>query len=420
VRSRDLVLIAALALGLRLFALWAIPLASGSPDPNCAPDEAAHFWVTRDLAQGRTPTWPDGTWTFYGAFPPSQYAVHAVTLALGRPVEGWAWLYRFPYREPQVRGYPLARLGSALLGVLTVVLLSVAAGRWTGSRSSANLAGIAAACFPQLVFIGAYTNADAFTIAVGALLVVTLVRWAWAGESEAGLVPVGAAAGMVVLGKVSGYFLLPPLVAWLGLAVVRRTVRPAAVVRAVLAAGMVCGPLLVWNGLRNQGDVLGVSKYMLFLKSSYKPRLGGSIPGAVRLFVRHLAASSFGTFGNMGLPLPKALIVTFYVLLMLGLVAALAQLWTAPAVARRAAWFLMLSSAINLGLVVYCSWFVDFDPQGRYVLLSIVLLTIVSILAPLGLTGARVRLLWPLGYTVFLAVAAVRTEMLLYSNPCLP
>lgn len=79
-------LIAPLLLGgaIRFWIAWTLPVGSGA-DPNCAPDEAAHFEAVRALAAaGRAPGEP-----VYRVFPPSQYLVQAATLhAAGAPWPG--------------------------------------------------------------------------------------------------------------------------------------------------------------------------------------------------------------------------------------------------------------------------------------------------------------------------------------------
>ena len=401
-------------MALRLVAAWAIPLGFG-PNFNCAPDEAGHFWAARELALGHAATWPESL-SIYSAYLPAPYLAHAAALALlgrlDRP-----WLYRMPLAAERVRGYPLARLGSILLGAITVVALALAAARWTESRVAGVTAGAVAALYPQLVFVDAYTNGDAYTVAAGALLALALARWARAGETDVGLGAVAAALGAVVLGKPNGYAFIPPTIAWLASAGARRRLTGAALGRALTIVAAVAGPMLAWNALRNGGDVLGLERYQRFLTGPYRPTVAATIPGAFSTFACLLATSAFGRFANMSLPLDTPLLAAALALFVVGTAAALVRLRSADGTTARGALWLAASVATSLGLAAYNSWWIDFQPQGRYVLLGAVLATIAASWAPTGLRGRPWRA-WPLVYVAFLAVAALETELLLLRYPC--
>jgi 4-amino-4-deoxy-L-arabinose transferase-like glycosyltransferase len=414
VRRRDLVLLVALTVTLRLVAAWAIPLGFG-PSFNCAPDEAGHFWAARELALGHDATWPQSL-SIYSAYLPAPYLAHAAALALlgrlDRP-----WLYRMPLEAERVRGYPLARLGSILLGAVTVVALALAAAAWTASRAAGIVAGAVTALYPQLVFVDAYTNGDAYTIAAGALLALALTRWARAGEADPGLGAVAAATGAVLLGKPNGYALVVPTLCWIGWAAACCRVRGATLGRGLAIVVAVAGPMLAWNAVRNDGDVLGLARYRQLLAGPYQPTAVATVPDPIATFTRLLATSAFGRFANMSLPLATPLLVTALVLLVIGLGTALTGLRSADGVTVRGTLWLAGSTALSLALVALNSWRVDFQPQGRYLLLCAVLLTIVAVWAPSRLRP-RLRRAWPILYLAFLALAALETEILLYRYPC--
>ena len=129
--------VALIAAALRLFVGWALPFGMRAGEPNCAPDEAAHFIVVRELASGRARTWP-AVASSESFHLPSQYLTQAAGLALGTRLGDVAWPYRFTGWNPYVRGYPFARAGGVALGVLTVVMLAAAAATWTGSSRRAS------------------------------------------------------------------------------------------------------------------------------------------------------------------------------------------------------------------------------------------------------------------------------------------
>jgi 4-amino-4-deoxy-L-arabinose transferase-like glycosyltransferase len=413
----DLIVVGLVALTLRLAMAWAIPLANGSPDPNCAPDETAHFVFTRALSTGRAPTWPEQTDSIYGAFLPTPYAAQALTLAVAG---GSADVGRFRPAVAWARGYEAARLGSALLSVLAALALALAAGIWTGNRGAALAAGLAAAFYPQLVFVGAYTNADAFTICAGAWFVLAVVRWAKLGEGADGIIAVGTAGGLVVLGKMSGYFLLPITVPWLAWALWQGRLRTRHLVVAFGAFAFVAGPVLAWNAWRNGGDVLGLQRYHRFLAETWHAKVAGQVPNGPWLFLSLTTRSSFGMFRNMELLLPKAFYATAAAILAIGLAAGASSVPRASNTTRRAALWLGGTLVANVLLLAYNCWFVDFSPQGRYVLLSALLLTAVAVWAPTKWLPLRIRWCWPAACVTFLFVAAIQAQVLVYKRPCLP
>ena len=397
--------------------VWAIPLANGSRDPNCAPDESAHFAFVDALARCHAPRWPEETSSIYAAFLPAPYLVQALTLAVARdhanvgrfsPVEAWA------------HGYEAARLGSALLGVLTALALMAAAQAWTGSRWSGLAVGLIAATYPQHVFIGAYTNSDAFTLAAGAALVFAVTRWARLGEGAIGLVPVGAAAGVVLLGKMSGYYLLPVTGIWIGWAVWTRRASVRTCLLALGACLVVSAPFLVWNAVRNGGDVLGLHRYQRFLTEYWHGLDGRHLPNAWQHFVYVLARSAFGVFGNMNILMPRGFYRTAALLLMAGCCAGAAIFVRATGVSRRAGLWLLAGVVVNLSLVFYNCWYVDFSPQGRYVLLSALLLAGVGACSVDALLPSRLRSLWVAILVVFFAASVGQAQVRVYRRPCLP
>jgi 4-amino-4-deoxy-L-arabinose transferase-like glycosyltransferase len=261
-RKSDYVSLAAIALMPRLLFLWALPLASGTTDPNCAPDELAHFWVVREMSFGRFEPWSPGAFSIYSSFLPSQYVFQATTLAIGRFLGGD--IVRFVSPEPLVVGYGYARLGSILLGLITVAALAQAAWTLTRSRLQSLVAGIVVALLPQLAFVNAYVNADSFTIAGGALLTCSLVCWILESRQYRNGILLGATLGFVFLGKLSGYYLLPPTAALIVLELRRQQhVRLAMPILAACLA--TAGPVILWNTARSGGDVFGLHAYQEFL-----------------------------------------------------------------------------------------------------------------------------------------------------------
>ena len=406
--------IALLALVLRAFVAWTLPLDASDAVRECAPDERGHLQVIQRLASGRLLTAAPDPRSSYEAFPLVPYLPHAAFLLLAG-AGSTDRLARFPPRSEAGAGVLAARAGSVALGVLTVVLLALAAHAWTGDVAAARWTALVAALYPQLLFIGGYANADAYTIAAGALAVLALARWARAGEGPVGLELLAAALALVVLGKPSGYFLLVTTAVWIATAARARRIDGRALARAVAIGITVSGPWLVWNGWRTGGDVLGLDHYAAWLASLRHPFTPGiEIPNASRLFVEWLSFSSFGVFRNLDLHLPTVVYVAALALLVTGIAIAATHARPETATERRAAAWLAASAVLNLALVAYNCWFIGFSPQGRYLISSVVVLTAIACAAP-----RRAQPLWPVVYTAFLAVAALWSVALIHANPCL-
>lgn len=429
-----LLAVAAVALAPRLFLAWAIPLGAGSPDPSCAPDESHHVPAVRALAAGSPLRFP-ASGVPHAAYLPTAYAPQAASLALlsaagvDRPS-----LNRFPLVDGRFAGFPLARAGSVLAGVAGVLALALALLAFTGSRAAALLGGLAAALHPQLAFVGSYVNGDAATLLFGALLVLALTRWARAGEGEEGLAAVGLAAGLVLLGKPNGYAPLLPTAAWLLWAAVRRgrgARGPGA--RSLARAGalallVAAGPLL-WNASRNGGDPFGSRSLERWVKAHPALKDGRALGARPGDFARATARSSFAVLGNNNLQLEGPWYAAAALLLVAGLAATGAALARADGTSRRAAAWLGATLVLNAALLVRMSWWVDYQPQGRYLLLPAVLVVLGALLSPAALLGGgadrgprsrwreAVRWLPTAGGVAFLGAACLLACRLVLDSP---
>ena len=73
--------------------------------------------------------------------------------------------------------------------------------------------------------------------------------------------------------------------------------------------------------------------------------------------------------------------------------------------------------AVNAALLVRMSWWVDYQPQGRYLLLPAVLVVLVSLLAPAALLLGRARWAPAAGGVAFLAAACLAACRLAWTSP---
>jgi hypothetical protein len=421
-------MLALLALAPRLLVAWTLPLAALEQRPDCAPDEGLQFWTVMHYAAGNFATWPESG-SIYSAYPPAQYALHAATLASMRSAFGDRWPARFPSSWWRLESYTAARLGGALLGCVTAVLAALSAQAWCNRRWVALASGIAVALYPQLVFVNGYVNGDSFTIAAVACLMLALSWWATMGEERAGVVWVGVAAGVVMLGKPTGYATLVPTAVWLLGALRRGRLDAASLAAAGAAMLLVCVPILAFNGIRNHGDPLGLVKYRELLASSYHARPGsGPLAELLPSFLRDVAQSSFGVFRNADLRLPAGFFAGAAGFLAAGIVAGAVRIRRASnerrrvgatshgsAVEGKAVVWLASILSLNLAVVVWNSWTVDYQPQGRYLLPALMPMW-VAITCALGCSrrGGLLVALW-LG---FLATATLAAIALIHANPC--
>ena len=251
-------------------------------------------------------------------------------------------------------------------------------------------------------------------------MALALARWARAGEGDAGLGLVAAALGFVVLGKPSGYFLLLTTAAWIAASALGGRTGARALGRALGVGLAIAGPVLAWNAARNDGDVLGLARYASWLASLRHPFTPGTeLPNAPWLFVEWLSFSSFGVFRNLTSISQHRSTRRRSRVFLVGLAAALRGWRDATSPARRGVAWLAASAALNLGLVAYNCWFVGFSPQGRYVLLMVVIATAIACAAPAAAARSGFWRIWPALYGAFLAFAALWSMALIYANPCI-
>lgn len=420
-RILHLTFLAILAAAPALGTAWLVPLAAGPTMVSCAPDELSHAEYAVALADGDFTVWPDSPWRM-SFFPPSQYAAQTAGILAARVGGDAAWQYRLPLQDSRLQGFPLARVGSVLLGVLAVLALAETTRLLTNSARLGLIGGVIAALYPQRFFISGYVNADAFTFCAASLLVLALAGWLRRGEREDGLAALGLAAGAVLLAKPSGFALLPPTALWVAWAWRAGHLRLRSVIATGFLALGVAAPVLAWNAIRIGAlDPLGVDAYGKFVQSSmWRGEEGFVLPeNAVWMFARALARSSFMKFSNMSLAIPAWLFGLWVVIVAVGSLLAARGLGSASASTRRMAAWLVGTLLLSVGLAVYQSFTIDFSPQGRYILLPIVLLTMVAFLAP-EQTGVRHGHLWTGAAIAYLVIVALWSLSLLALSPCGP
>jgi len=351
------------------------------------PDEAEHYRVAHFIySTGRLPVFgregdmygyvvnPYEAFISYASLPGFNYILAALAMRLVPDGDSYALLYA-------------ARLVSALAVTLTVFLayktarLLFPANRlvWWGTP-------LILLSIPQVTFTGSYVNQDAYTMLVCSLVLYVLLRGWQAGWPLRQAALLGLALGLVLLGRLNGYVVVP-LAAVVGAISLRGPLWSVIgrVVTVVATAAAVSGWWFVRSYLTT-GDPLGIQANLAAWRElaplRRAPRelglslwdvLSGETPWTVfRTF--------WGVFGQMQVfylwPY-YALLVLLCLVVVIGLAwgvfrwvigAGYAITESHPA----AVLLLGLFVLATLGLVFWQAWTTSFATQGRYLFPAVV------------------------------------------------
>ncbi len=405
---RALALLLGAALALLLLWTTVVPFDKG-------PDEAEHYRVAHFIyTNGRLPVFaPDGdmygyvvnreeAFISYASVPGFNYVLAALAMRIAPGGEPYAPLYA-------------ARLVSALCVLITVYLAYRTGRLLVPDRPNVALgAALLLVLIPQVSLTGAYVNQDAYTMAVSSWsLYLLLAGWrhGWTFSRAAWL---GLALGLVLLGRLNGYVILPFALLVAGLSL-RGSVGYA--LARLFTAGGVAAAVSGWWFVRSYlqtGDPIGIQANLTAWRAlaplRTTPREDGlSLLDVLRGDTPYLVFRTFwGAFGQ----LEVYFLWPYYALLgAFSLTAALGLAWgggrwligagRSRAVAqwrqRRFEAFqpaaLVLLGLLALGmtaLVFWQSWATSFATQGRYLFPAIVPIALLIMLGfaalPLGKT----------------------------------
>lgn len=183
------------------------------------------------------------------------------------------------------------------------------------------------------------------------------------------------------------------------------------------------GPALAWNAVRNQGDVLGLQRYHRFVEEVLRPAgmaMGKNTEGALLEFVTVLPRSAFARFRNNDLELPGEFYWVALVLVVIGFVVTGRALATFTALEQRALRWALASASVNVVMVFLNFWFVDYQLQGRYLVVSSLIMLSVLMWAPTRVLIRPWSRLWVATFLCFFAVAAVVSQVTVFKHPCVP
>jgi hypothetical protein len=323
--------------------------------------------------------------------------------------------------------------GARIFSLVCVLVFAAAvygAGRTLGAPPGAALGGAAmVALIPQVLFIGAYVNQDAFSLAVSALLLWALAFDARRGTA-ASMAVAGLAMGALLAARVPFWVLEAVAAAWV-LWRLRQAESWAARGRLGLAAGapaVALAALIVGGNLARDGDLTGLD-YSLWLMREAQGRIIEpplSLQALRDLFAHGFLGQTFRsslmTFDYMSLIIPVRFVYRTAGLILLG---SLVTVVIAVRRARDGRGQVTLAGLLALGVVafslhVYNSLVFDYQPQGRYLF---------ALLAPCGVGAAWLggrhravlRAVWvvalSMGALTFLAHRTVEAHYARFNGP---
>ncbi|CAN5392172.1 hypothetical protein BH11CYA1_BH11CYA1_17150 [soil metagenome] len=378
-RTRVLVLLIAYFL-IRLPWLFLVPMKE-------APDEYAHFWILRFLAEHlRLPEAAEvlagGPSAVYGSYPPFGYVPHVLAALIAGQL------------APNVDISLSARFGSLLAGAVLVPCADYF-GRllFQHSRLFALALPLLTIFHPQLVFVNAYANCDTTTAALAAVTLVLVSKIMLQGMQLKSSLILGLVLGWLALTKYSGYSIFPTAaLALVMAAILHRTKLSTVLLNCALVAASAIG-LSVWWFLRNaaifDGDYLGTKTMYHTWAVTFKRELvfhksAWSFLKDHRWW-RTIIYSYWGYFGYMTQEMARPLYVVYQSFMAVSIASALARI---PSLVKElkalkaipnlfatfnkdaaipAVWFVLIASFfINLGAMVYASMANFGLAQGRY------------------------------------------------------
>jgi hypothetical protein len=314
------------------------------------PDERLHWNYIQVVLHGALP----GAAVSERQQPPLYYLVGAAVASLGAALT-------------------TVRLVSAALGAATALLAALTAREiWPSSPLRWALVAAPAALLPQLQWLDGTVSNDALSFASGAALVLAVVLTFTRRPSARLFAAAGLAVAVALLSKETDYGLIAVLLVCVA-------IRWRAAVLTAAALAMVAPPLLLagwWFGrnLATFGSALPplhpllASPVRLRTLGQAKAWIGTAVVSMVGSFptfdaVRGGAAATWRSALNL---LDVAVLVAATLTALVGCVAT--RTWDGGRRGLMAA--LAASVAVSLVLMVANSVFIDYQPQGRYVLVA--------------------------------------------------
>lgn len=363
-----------------------------TPDMNnilAGPDEAMRFMIPNFIFEhGYIPTGYEtaihGNWS-YAYYPQllgaivSSIFMEIVSLFTKDP----AWLVW------------AARLTSVLFGVIAALFvrrstrLLLGNSRYKGVIG--NLSLVLFALLPQVTFLSSYVNNDIIALAGVSIIVYACISVYKTQLSIASSAWFAAGVVFAVLGYLNSYgfvlagfiYMLVKLIQWYKEVKNKRMLLKYILILFGIPA-LLCLPFFIRNMFLYGGDLFGVSTFRIeylkwvaetgiVLQTPYHEGLL-SLLFANRWPLETIKSFVMGYFGGWGRGLGDIQYNAYYVLAGVGLVGLVAYLRQLKAKSgRKLLWALLfLSIAITVGLTLYYTLRVDYQPQGRYIIYIVI------------------------------------------------
>ncbi len=355
------------ALIVRLPFLFIVPMVE-------APDEYAHFWVTKFLSENLAA--PDaaqvaagGPSAVYGSLPPFAYLPHALFARL------------IPFVDISFA----ERVGSIFGGLITVFAsCKISELLFSRIRELRLALPLCVALHPQLVFVNAYCNSDSTACALSSLLIWLSLVVVLRGPSLRYSALAGVLSACIALSKFSALAVVP--VAFFSIAagcwIYKRNVGQIVLNLglALLSAAPVCLPWFARNAAVFNGDYLGsITMRETWARTFHRSIEPVSLSSVLKQKVwwQQLFCSFWAVFGYQKHYLPAPFYLSYLLAILVSIAGTLTQI--SQAIRKKSiafgdedlkhlvAWLgLWLSVALSSAGLLYAAVQNLGGPQGRY------------------------------------------------------
>lgn len=346
---------------------------------NRAPDEYLHYQVAEFIANNkRLPILGTDLKAFflinkvpiisYASVPNLSYPISAFFITLGSLFVDKANLFYF------------ARVSSLISGLGVIWLgFRISVKMFPNDRLLQAFVPAILAMLPQLTFVSAYTNMDAFASLTSALVLYLLFKQKGSEWDFKSCLILGLSLGLLMLSKINAYILLPIALAWFALT---QEKFKNALKKAVLIVGtalILISPWFTWNYIK-YGDILGLSIQKQLMKEASPAYKLIAYDLKTLLFETKWLQTTFksfwGLFDWMYLTLPNFFYATVALLsaaAIFGFGIHFFKLAPVTLKKQRLAYFTLIIiplTALILSLIF--SLKSDYQPQGRYLFTAII------------------------------------------------
>lgn len=359
---------------------------------NSGPDEYMRFqipeyiYANHALPRGDDPWLCNNVWGLSYAFQPYlAYLVSVFFMFVGGTFD------LSPYAI-----FHVARMSSVMFSTITVVYC-IKIAKQIFNQKTGRLFVVMVAFLPQFVFISSYVNNDSLAIMASAMVVYYWIRGLKTIWDKSAYIGLGIALAICIASyrNVYGYGLCSAAIFIFSYIRQYKKTKDKALFAELIKKGLIiCGIAVLISGwwyVRNyiiyDGDIMGKSfsklAKMKYAAAQYKPDVRTTLAKSgvslkAMLFdmgwLKGTARSFVAGFGYMELWLPNWCYVVYFLVFCGGLTGYVITLKkkAKPVFDKLLHVFLWLSIGIVLCLSIYYSYFMDYQPQGRYLLPIIV------------------------------------------------